>query len=64
MNYAVINSTGLVVNAIEWDGITPWTPPEGHIALPLLEGGIGWTFADGQFIPPPELQPAGPETVE
>jgi hypothetical protein len=54
MNYAIINAEGLVVNAIEWDGVTPWRPPADHIALPLIEGGIGWTFADGQFSPPPE----------
>jgi hypothetical protein len=54
MNYAIIDGTGLVVNAIEWDGVTQWTPPADHIALPLIEGGIGWTFADGQFIAPPD----------
>ena len=54
MNYAIIDGTGLVVNAIEWDGVTPWMPPADHIALPLIEGGIGWTFANGQFSPPPE----------
>ena len=53
MNYAIIDGTGLVVNVIEWDGVTPWLPPADHIALPLIEGGIGWTFADGQFSPPP-----------
>ena len=59
MNYAIINPTGLVVNAIEWDGVTPWSPPAGRIAIPLIEGGIGWTFADGQFIAPSDT-----ETVE
>ena len=54
MNYAIIDGTGLVVNVIEWDGVTPWLPPADHIALPLIEGGIGWTFAAGQFSPPPE----------
>jgi hypothetical protein len=53
MDYAVIDNTGLVVNVVQWDGSTPWEPPAGHIALPLLDGGIGWTFADGQFVPPP-----------
>ena len=57
MNYAIIDSTGLVVNAIIWDGITPWSPPAGHTALPLLDGGISWTFIDGQFAPPPEPEP-------
>jgi hypothetical protein len=57
MNYAIIDSTGLVVNVIEWDGIKPWQPPVDHTAIPLTDGGIGWTFVDGQFVPPvePEL---------
>jgi hypothetical protein len=59
MKYAIINVEGLVVNAIEWDDATLWNPPAEHMALPLLDGGIGWTFADGQFIPPSE-----PETLE
>ena len=59
MNYAIINPTGLVVNAVEWDGVTSWSPPAGHIAIPLIEGGIGWTFVDGQFIAPSDT-----ETVE
>lgn len=54
MQYAIIDGTGLVVNAIEWDGVTSWTPPAGHIAIPLIEGGIGWTYANGTFTPPPE----------
>lgn len=54
MQYAILDNTNTVINVIEWDGETPWQPPTGHVALPLLDGGIGWTFADGQFIPPPE----------
>lgn len=53
MDYAIVDQTGLVVNVTVWDGETPWQPPEGHFAIPLLEGGIGWTFADGKFVPPP-----------
>jgi len=63
MNYAIIDLTGLVVNAIEWDGITPWTPPEGCQAVPLTEGGIGWSYIDGQFVPPPEPEEAEEDTV-
>lgn len=55
MNYAIINAEGLVVNTIHWNGVAPWNPPVGHTVLPLLEGGIGWTCIDGQFLPPPEL---------
>lgn len=31
--YAVIDTISLkVINNIEWDGVTPWTPPENKIA--------------------------------
>ena len=59
MNYAIISSTGLVVNTIEWDGATFWQPPASHTAVATTEAGIGWTFADGQFIAPSDT-----ETVE
>lgn len=54
MQYAIIDNTGTVINTIEWDGTTDWEPRPDHIAIPLLEGGIGWTFADGTFHPPAE----------
>jgi hypothetical protein len=59
MNYAIISSTGLVVNTIEWDGATFWQPPAGHIAVATTEAGIGWSYANGTFTAPPE-PPPGP----
>ena len=59
MNYAIISSTGLVVNTIEWDGATFWQPPAGHIAVATAEAGIGWTYANGTFTAPP-TPPLGP----
>lgn len=60
MGYAIVDYTGLVINIIEWDGTSDWAPPDGQQAVPLTNnGGIGWTFADGQFIAPSET-----ETVE
>lgn len=29
MKYALIKDNE-VVNVVEWDGVTPWTPPKGH----------------------------------
>ena len=60
MNYAIISSTGLVVNTIEWDGATFWRPPAGNTAVATTEAGIGWTYANGTFTPPPELEPGPP----
>ena len=58
MNYAIISSTGLVVNTIEWDGATFWQPPASHTAVATTEAGIGWTYANGTFIAPePEPRP-------
>lgn len=34
INYSVINSNGICVNHILWDGQTQWNPPEGCIVIP------------------------------
>ena len=60
MNYAILSSTGLVVNTIEWDGATSWQPPAGHTAIATAEAGFGWTYANGTFTPPPEPPPEPP----
>jgi hypothetical protein len=52
MDYAVISKNNIVVNVICWDGVTSWEPPTEHIVVPLLEGGIGWSYVDGAFIAP------------
>ncbi len=31
--YAVVNENGDVVNCIEWDGVSQWAPPKGHIVI-------------------------------
>jgi hypothetical protein len=58
MNYAVINSqTNIVENAIIWDGVAQWAPPDGCYVEPLGDScaGIGWTKnEDGSFSPPVE----------
>lgn len=55
MRYATIRD-GWVENVSEWDGATPWTPPEGTEAV-SLEGAppqvsIGWRLVDGEWIAP------------
>jgi hypothetical protein len=59
MNYAIISTTGLVINIIEWDEATSWQPPAGHTAVATTEAGIGYTYANGTFTAPPE-PPPGP----
>jgi hypothetical protein len=58
--YAVIDSANVVINVIIWNGMPPWTPPEGCTAAQIPEGsfaGIDWIYVDGEFIAPPEPEP-------
>ena len=59
-HYAVV-ADGKVVNVVVWDGVSAYDPGEGLelVALPYVEdedgvrryqGGIGWTFRDGEFV--------------
>lgn len=53
MGYAIVDSTGLVTNIIEWDGASDWAPPDGQQAVPLTNnGGISWHYTNGEFTPP------------
>lgn len=55
MKYSVINSqTNIVENAIVWDGVSLWIPPEGFYTQPIGDSGagIGWSYINGQFVPP------------
>lgn len=56
MGFLLVDEHGLVVNAIEYDGKAPYTPPDG---LRLIqsndpEAWIGWTYNDdtAEFTPP------------
>lgn len=59
--YAQVHeATGFVVNVIMWDGNSEnWVPPEGYVMV-LDEppaAGPGFTYVDGEFIPPPSGGP-------
>lgn len=43
MRYVIIQD-GVVVNAIEWDGVSEWQPPEGCIASQSDTAQIGDTI--------------------
>lgn len=56
MIYAIVEN-GIVVNTIEWDGISPWQQPSGSIIVQIPDGsyvGIGSTYANGVFGEPPQ----------
>jgi hypothetical protein len=52
MRYAVVKDN-LVVNIIEWDGQSEWSPPEGASAH-QFDGAAspGWTWNDGVPVDP------------
>lgn len=54
MNHAIIDNSGHVINTVLWDGVSLWEPPADCIVVPIIDSnaGIGWTYVDGQFIPP------------
>lgn len=43
--YILVNSANTIVNVIEWDGSSPYTPPNG-VALIQYAGpaGVGWSW--------------------
>ena len=52
--YAVIEN-GVVVNSVEWDGVSPWTPPDGTTLVLAPETdyfGPGSTYDGTNFIAP------------
>lgn len=38
--YAVTDSEGVIINVIEWDGVSQWTPPTNCQVRPLTEDDI------------------------
>jgi hypothetical protein len=63
MLYAIIDSEGLVVNAIRWDRSTEWQPPAGCSIVPLENGGLGWSYVNGEFVPPVAPIEEAPEST-
>lgn len=58
------DSDGCVVNAVEWDGVTEYSP-EGSTLLPCDDHPgvwVGWQWVDGEWVAPPE--PDVPEDTE
>jgi hypothetical protein len=57
--YAHVLKDGTVWGVSLWDGVTDYTPPDGHTLHPLEDDspvGPGWQFVDGEWVAPePEL---------
>lgn len=64
-NYAVVNkSSGLVENIVIWDGLAEWASPDGTSTIETDSASIGWSYSDGKFSPPPEIQPSDEEIIQ
>lgn len=50
--YAVINNAGLVVNLVQWDGVSSWVQPVGHTLVKSSTAKMGDTYASGVFTSP------------
>lgn len=62
--YAVVNqSTGIVENIVDWDGVTEWSPGEGFIAVETEIAQIGWTYANDVLSAPPVPAPSAAEIL-
>ena len=65
MKYLVVDrDTGLVTNAVVWDGLAPYREPGCRLVpLPVEPVGvwIGWSFVDGEWVAP--VEPDEPETT-
>ena len=57
MRYIIIDADGLITNAVEWDGVTEWAPPEGCTAVELEAGSSGDSYIDGVVVPAPVPEP-------
>jgi hypothetical protein len=57
MKYLTLNTDGLVINVIIWDGTTPYNPGQGDTLIALTDAPqgawTGWTYINGVWTPPP-----------
>jgi hypothetical protein len=55
----VRDADGLVVNAIRYDGNSPYDPGEGMTLYPWDEDArpwVGWVLANGEWTPPEQTE--------
>lgn len=58
----VLAESGLVVSVIVWDGRPGYNPGDQYILIQSDTARIGWTYRDGEFVPPPVIPPT-PEEI-
>lgn len=52
MRYAIITPGGVISNIMEWDGTSPWEPPDKCQAFLAPRGETGWQWNGGDPIDP------------
>jgi len=57
MKYIIVDADGLITNAVEWDGESDWSPPEGCTAIESEAGSPGDSYIDGAVVPAPVPEP-------
>lgn len=58
--YYLLVKDGVIVNAIDYDGVSPYTPPDGCILVETNEFyNIGWLWVDGHPVDPNPPPPSG-----
>ena len=62
---AVIDSTGTIVNRVELEQGSDWTPPEDCSTVEETDTSleIGGTCIDGVYTPPTHVEPPPPEPI-
>jgi hypothetical protein len=54
--YALVDATNVVVGIALWDGVEPWTPPDGstpiQVNAQMCDTGYTYDSATGLFSPP------------
>lgn len=51
-SYAVVNSESKVINIIIWDGVSPYSPPDGFQLIKSDTAIIGWEWDGQSFVNP------------
>jgi hypothetical protein len=58
--YYLLVKDGVIVNAIDYDGVSPYTPPDGCTLVETNEFyNIGWLWVDGHPVDPNPPPPSG-----
>lgn len=61
--YALIKN-GVVENTVVWDGKNDLFNEDEIVNIDDVDAGIGWSYSDGEFSPPAEVEKTQEEYIE